>query len=129
MDGIYIDVGPHRVAHSLPNGGFSRDDEAVRAHVRSDCPKPPSPLVPRVKGGVDNDMLRHNIACARAWGIPEPRIVRELKACPAPGPKVDPCAFEGVIAGCVNVPLLSTWASVEPQVRLDKVRLATMPFG
>jgi hypothetical protein len=120
MDGIEIDVGPHRVAHSTKSGDFSLDDAAIRAHVRKSCPSRPKRIVPRVKGGIDNDALRLNVARARAWGIGADAIVRELSACKPPPATVDRCEYEKVLPGCVNVVLLKQWAAIEPQVRLDR---------
>lgn len=122
MDGISIEVGPHRVAHSLATGAFSTDDAAVRAHFRAACPARPKAVVTKAKKGIDNDALRRDVVCSRLWGASTKDVVSALdRGCRAPAANVDACAYEGVIPACVNVSLLHTWATLEPPVRLDRL--------
>jgi hypothetical protein len=62
--------GPEPALHALPDGGFSRDDAAVRAWLRSQCfaPEPDEPP----------DVLE--IACARLAGVDPEAIVAALHA-------------------------------------------------
>lgn len=121
LDGTHITVGPHRFAHSKKDGTFTLEDDVAKAQMRAACPEKPKTLVPRVKGGIDNDKLRMNLLCSSVWGVPAKTLVAELKKSCKPMPKKgDECSFEGVLPGCVNVELLETWAIVDPEVRLDQ---------
>lgn len=51
-------LGLPRVAHAVPSGGFSFDDEVVQAVLRESCPSAP-------RGSLRTPL---QVACAKAWG-------------------------------------------------------------
>jgi hypothetical protein len=64
------------VAHALPAGGFSMDDEVARIALRGQCPERPSALLVPVPADApeeddpnDDDDLARRVACARVWGL------------------------------------------------------------
>lgn len=67
------------LAHSLPGGAFSRDDDVARAFTAKHCAALPQqgPIV--VKGGLRDDVASgHAIVCARRRGVAKAEILTAL---------------------------------------------------
>lgn len=111
--------GPAVLAHTLPDGTFSRDDAVARAFVREQCAGDPTrPLLVFSSPGtpdqwLDGDASVWNIACASFWGLsPEllqSRIQREFTA----GEKPDGAG------DCVPLKMLQTLPEKAPPFLLD----------
>lgn len=68
--------GPLLLAHALPGGGFSLQDQVARAAAKRRCPLAPSKLL-----GERSDV---NVVCARLWGGSEQSLrVRLNRECDA----------------------------------------------
>ncbi len=115
------------VAHALPDGTFSMDDAVAATDARKECPSAPSVLVPKNKDGdVDNWKLRHNVVCARAWGVPAKTVIDTLtKECKFPKSANSDCTrmFEDRDSRtadpyCLGFEELSRWAEQKPPVLL-----------
>jgi hypothetical protein len=61
--------GPTFIAHSLPDGGFSSDDEQARAYAKRECPAPPAAIE-----------SHRDVSCARLWGRSREELERLLRA-------------------------------------------------
>ncbi len=70
------------LAHSLPDGTFSRDDAAARRWVEGQCPSPPTRLIRDVANGGELERDREStariVACARFWGVPAADVLERL---------------------------------------------------
>lgn len=69
------------VAHALPAGGFSQDDEVARVALRGQCPERPAALLVPVPADApeeddpnDEHGIARRVACARVWGLSAPAI-------------------------------------------------------
>lgn len=104
-------AGPELVAHALPGGAFSLDDEVARAALRRACPAAPSPVVlPSPKAAFVLGTAARNVACARAWGADPERLRSELD-----GARSQLCQSEG---NCAALTELRRWASLDATARL-----------
>lgn len=65
--------GPSFLAHSLPSGFFSTDDDVALEYLRNQCPVPLSGNV----SGSDEDVLQRS-ACARIWGVDSATLTDHL---------------------------------------------------
>lgn len=110
--------GPELLAHSLPNGDFSRNDAAARAFAKTKCPAKPKVIVPRSKdpSAPHDGEVVENIVCARIWGAKAASLVGEIKKnCRAEDKLFDEKA-KGQNCGARK--LLIQWAEMDPPVSL-----------
>lgn len=110
-DFTYSMAGPALLAHSLADGGFSRDDAAARAHARTACPARLAAVFP-----TGNEIGGSHVVCARVWGVPAADVVRAIRA---------RCAsVQEAGSGnprrphCGDVRVLERWAALTPPVTL-----------
>ena len=75
------------VAHALPAGGFSLDDEVTRVVLRGQCPERPGALRVAVRPDVVDDddpnradAVARRVACARVWRVPVAELVAQIEA-------------------------------------------------
>jgi hypothetical protein len=61
--------GPTFIAHALPNGAFSADDDEARAYAKRECPAPPAAI-----------QSFRDVSCARLWGRSREELERLLRA-------------------------------------------------
>ena len=109
------------VAHSLADGSFSDDDAAVTSYYRGECPRRPSPIVERQDKLRNDEATGHNIACARAWGVPSAAVRVELDhACRAWSKGVT--LVTNPHAAPLNQPCPSWWLDWLGQARDHAVR-------
>jgi len=81
-DFTYLMEGPALVAHALPGGGFSRDDEAAQRFAREQCPRRVAGVFPATIAGDSGGLA---VACARRWGAPAATVARVVRArCASP---------------------------------------------
>ncbi|MFO0650024.1 MAG: VCBS repeat-containing protein [Polyangiales bacterium] len=70
------------LAHSLPDGTFSRDDATARRWVEGQCPSAPTRLIRDVPNGSelerDRESTARNVACARFWGASATDVIARL---------------------------------------------------
>jgi len=98
-------TGPRFFWHSLPDGGFSRNDAAARAALKRACPKKPEAIV------VDNAaQTAKNLVCARAYGVSIESANSALSARHE--------ALCGPAPSCAFATTLETWAKALPPVSL-----------
>ena len=99
-------TGPRFFSHSLPDGGFSRNDSAAKAALKRACPKKPDAIV------VDNAaQTAKNLVCARVFGVSIEAVNSELSA------KHE--ALCGSNATCAFAAALAEWAKALPPVSLE----------
>lgn len=81
-------IGPQLVAHALPDGRFSLDDQVARTSALRVCPDRPKALVAWERAGgsaprLDRAATAVHIACARLWGADPPELeTRITRECP-----------------------------------------------
>lgn len=124
------------VAHALPGGGFSLDDEVARVVLRGQCPeRPTSLLLPQDEDLDENsheEAITRRVMCARVWGVPVAEIAALIDRAEAEGEP--PRRFNGsrprVAAGDGGVrfplpraALLRVAENARPPLRLRPVRL------
>ena len=96
-------TGPKLFAHSLPDGGFSFDDEAARAAGKRMCSSKPSPVV---AGKTNISRTALNVGCARLWGVSTEDLTAELRAA-----ATTLCGGE---ADCDALKTLLAWSAEKP---------------
>ncbi|MFZ5893468.1 MAG: hypothetical protein ACOY0T_20570 [Myxococcota bacterium] len=103
-------TGPRFFFHSLPDGGFARDDSAAKAALKRACSKKPEPIVVESAGVANVVQTAKNVACASAWGVPGATISTELA-----GKRGAVC---GTNEACPLLAALEKWAGSAPPVTL-----------
>jgi hypothetical protein len=73
-------TGPVLYLHSLPDGGFSRDDAAAKGALGRACPKKPEAVVVEAGGKVVAAQTAKNLVCALAWGAPKEAVLADIAA-------------------------------------------------
>lgn len=96
-------TGPVLYLHSLPNGGFSRDDQAAKGALGRACPKKPEAVVVEAGGKVVAAQTAKNLVCALAWGAPKEAVLADLAAKHA--------ALCGTAESCPFESTLQKWAA------------------
>jgi hypothetical protein len=91
-------TGPVLYLHSLPDGGFSRDDSAAKGALGRACPKKPEAVVVEAGGKVNAAQTAKNLVCALAWGAPKEALLADIAAkhgalCGT----AESCAFESTL--------------------------------
>jgi len=71
-------TGPPLLAHSLPNGSFSRTDALALAVAKRSCPAPPKEIVPGGASAWEVGAVHTAVACARIWGAPGEKILASM---------------------------------------------------
>ncbi len=83
--------GPALLAHSLPDGSFSRTDAVAVAVAKRACPQPPAEIV---AGGASWDVgaVHTAVACAKLWGVDDAKILGAIDKAfrPSKPPKSSP---------------------------------------
>ncbi|MGC4093897.1 MAG: hypothetical protein QM756_39525 [Polyangiaceae bacterium] len=102
--------GPRFFYHSLPDGGFSRNDAAALGALKRACSKKPEPLLVEAAGSVNVSQTGKNIACALGWGVPAATISAELAS-----KKALLCASS---ESCPLLATFETWAGAAPPATL-----------
>lgn len=75
----YVWRGPELVAHGLPGGLFSLDDEVARNHAKKACPAPPGKPSPPAAPASGEDEPAPEL-CARLWGQSEAEALALLRS-------------------------------------------------
>jgi hypothetical protein len=71
---------PKRIAHSLPDGTFSFDDEVAKQAVIDQCPKATALLVVRADQSIDTEASLAAIGCAALRGEPGRDVRKRVEA-------------------------------------------------
>ncbi len=110
---------PTFLAHSLPDGTFSTQDDAARKHIQRTCPVLP-----------DQPMSVEDYFCSRVWGRPTESLLAHLKKTQIPerchedasgvGTSGTGRTQKGRVEGPVD--LLQAAARIEPLTRLSQDR-------
>lgn len=91
-------TGPVLYLHSLPDGGFSRDDAAAKGALGRACSKKPEVVVVESAGKVNAAQTAKNLVCALAWGAPKEAVLADLAAKHATlCGTADTCPFEAAL--------------------------------
>ncbi len=74
------------VAHALPGGGFSMDDEVTRVVLRGQCPERPAALRVPVRPDVQEDQdpnsaeaVARRVTCSRVWNVPVAELTAQIE--------------------------------------------------
>jgi hypothetical protein len=103
--------GPRLFFHSLPDGGFSVNDDAVGAALKRTCSSKPAAVVLPVSGIPSLEKSAKNLVCARAHGVTSDALHAELTA-----------KSSDVCGGSATCPLLATleaWSSAALPMALE----------
>jgi hypothetical protein len=112
------------IAHALPDGTFTADDDLTRRVAKTLCPEKPAKVV--VKGGdgkLHNGWIRNNIVCARLWGATADAVIAELER-DCKWPQEDECealfdARDNLLTDtCAGHDELVRWAKATPPLVL-----------
>lgn len=76
-DFTYLMQGPLLLAHSLPDGTFSRDDEVAKRVAREACPARVAAVFPRSAPG-STELAPVAVVCARLWGLAPAAVTRAV---------------------------------------------------
>jgi hypothetical protein len=99
-------TGPKFFLHSLPDGGFSGNDDAARAALKRACPKLSGPVVAEAGGQANLAQTARNLVCARAHGAEKAALASELDARRAALCGDAPsCAAQTALLGWLELPL------------------------
>jgi hypothetical protein len=109
-------TGPRFFLHSLPDGGFSANDEAARAALKRVCPKLPAPIVAEAGGQANLSQTAKNLVCARAHGAEKAALSSELDA-----KRVALC---GDAPSCAAQTALLAWLELPVPVELSAEKAA-----
>jgi hypothetical protein len=97
------------LAHALPDGTFSRDDETARAFARASCPR-------RVPAVFEGEPTREAVVCARLWGVPPAAVARAVRTRCASVAEMQ--TGDARRPHCGDVRVLLRWAAQAPAVTL-----------
>jgi hypothetical protein len=120
LDGQHF-YGPRVLAHTKPDGTFSREDAWARAFVRDQCPDDPTgPLLVLEPSGqpdpqIDGEATVRKIACASFWGLSAELIQSKIRQ---EFPRKEG-ADGGEDSGCVPLKMLLTLPEKAPPFVLD----------
>ena len=113
--------GPELLAHTRPDGTFSRDDAVARAFVRDQCKEDPMHPLVIVEGQgkaarLDGDTSVHRVACATYWGLSGELLQRRIRS---EYPRDEEQKNDDGEGSCVPRKLLLEVASQTPAFLLD----------
>lgn len=125
------------VAHALPTGGFSQDDEVTRVALRGQCPERPTSLLVPVPADASSEdtpndeyRLSRRVTCARVWGLSAAAVSALIDRAESEGPPVEadggvtPGAADGGVS--LSVPH-ATLLAIAARAPLQRLRPAGLP--
>lgn len=109
------------LAHALPGGGFSTDDDTAARQLRQVCPSPDAePVAPRSDDAPDLEGLR--VVCRRLWGATPDEALAPLRCehfRAAPSAQCEHTSQRLAPLGAGECPAhYDTWAHLPPPLRL-----------
>lgn len=125
------------VAHALPAGGFTQDDEVTRVALRGQCPERPTALLVPVSADPPSDVdpndehrLARRVACARVWRASTAAVSALIDRAEAEGPPVEGdggVAPRSADAG-VSLPVpRATLLAIAARAPMQRLRPAALP--